>query len=258
LKVTVCQLNNNPDLFSHDWEMLKSHLKKEKSDLVLLPEMPFSKWFAARPEFNDKQWQAAIEAHDVWMNRLPELKCRFVMGSRPVNEGNKRFNKAFVWSENAEIVEFHQKHNVPDQKEYWEASWYDIGSKDYTTLLCGEARIGFVICSEIWFMEYSRSYCKQGAHIIVNPRATKVITRDKWLAVGRVSAMIGGAYNLSSNRSGTDLQNKNIQFGGQGWIIDPEGNVLDVTTDQNPFITRDINLNFAEESKKTYPRYIAD
>jgi len=46
------------------------------------------------------------------------------------------------------------------------------------------------------------------------------------------------------------LQNKNIKFGGQGWIIDPEGNVLDVTSDQKPFITREINLTFAEQSKK--------
>jgi len=85
-----------------------------------------------------------------------------------------------------------------------------------------------------------------------------VITRDKWLAAGRVSAMIGGAYNLSSNRTGEDTQNKTIQFGGQGWIIDPEGNVLGVTTDKNPFITQEINLKFAEESKKTYPRYVPD
>jgi N-carbamoylputrescine amidase len=258
MKITVCQLNNNPDLFLNDWKMLKAHIQKEKSNLVLLPEMPFYEWFAAKPEFIEEQWQDAIEAHEVWIKRLHELQCPYVLGSRPVNEGNKRYNNAFVWYKNDEIIDFHQKHNVPNQKEYWEASWYDIGSKDYTTVLCGEARIGFVICSEIWFMEYSRSYCKQGAHIIVAPRATKVITRDKWLTAGRVSAMIGGAYNLSSNRSGTDLQNKNIQFGGQGWIIDPEGNVLGVTTDQNPFITQEINLKFAEESKKTYPRYIPD
>jgi N-carbamoylputrescine amidase len=258
MKVTVCQLNNKPELLANDWELLKTHVHQEKSDLVLLPEMPFYEWFCARPESNSEQWQAAIEAHDVWMKRLHELKCPYVLGTRPVNEGNKRYNKAFVWSENDEIIEFHQKHNVPDQEEYWEASWYDIGTKDYTTVLCGETRIGFVICTEIWFMEYSRSYCNQGAHIIVNPRATKEVTRDKWLAAGRVSAMIGGAYNLSSNRSGTDTQNKNIRFGGQGWVIDPEDNVLGVTSDQEPFITREISLKFAQDAKKTYPRYVVD
>lgn len=51
MKVTVCQINNNPEVLETDWEILKPLVKQEESELVLLPEMPFSEWVAGRPEY---------------------------------------------------------------------------------------------------------------------------------------------------------------------------------------------------------------
>jgi len=45
-------------------------------------------------------------------------------------------------------------------------------------------------------------------------------------------------------------------FGGQGWIIDPDGNVLAVTSDAEPFATGDVDLAQSAEAKTTYPRYV--
>jgi N-carbamoylputrescine amidase len=45
-------------------------------------------------------------------------------------------------------------------------------------------------------------------------------------------------------------------FGGQGWIIDPDGDVLAVTSDAERFATRDLDLARAKEAKTTYPRYV--
>jgi len=41
MKVTVCELRNDPEGLDQDWTALVAHVKSEKSDLVLLPEMPF-------------------------------------------------------------------------------------------------------------------------------------------------------------------------------------------------------------------------
>jgi N-carbamoylputrescine amidase len=59
---------------------------------------------------------------------------------------------------------------------------------------------------------------------------------------------------LSSNRSGLSKDGE-IRFGGNGWIIDPDGKVLGVTSSKEPFLTIDIPLTAAEEAKLTYPRY---
>ncbi len=51
MRVTVCQLGDDPPSLAADWARLRSHVEAQKSDLVLLPEMPFSTWFAIQPEF---------------------------------------------------------------------------------------------------------------------------------------------------------------------------------------------------------------
>ena len=49
-----------------------------------------------------------------------------------------------------------------------------------------------------------------------------------------------------------------MKLGGAGWITDPNGVVLGVTSDDEPFITIDLDLTYAEASKSTYPRYVDD
>ena len=46
--------------------------------------------------------------------------------------------------------------------------------------------------------------------------------------------------------------------GGGSWIIDPDGEVLGLTTADEPFLTLDLDLALADLAKKTYPRYVAD
>ena len=79
---------------------------------------------------------------------------------------------------------------------------------------------------------------------------------DKWLAGGQTAAVCSGAYCLSSSL--WTPKNDNVNLGGRGWIIDPEGNILTTTDDINPFATIEINLEFARQSKATYPRYVPE
>lgn len=45
-------------------------------------------------------------------------------------------------------------------------------------------------------------------------------------------------------------------LGGQGWIIGPDGEVLGMTSSEQPFVTVDIDLSLADRAKDTYPRYV--
>ncbi len=49
---------------------------------------------------------------------------------------------------------------------------------------------------------------------------------------------------------------RTISLGGFGWIIDPDGMVLATTSEKEPFITVEIDLEKAELAKGTYPRYV--
>jgi N-carbamoylputrescine amidase len=57
--------------------------------------------------------------------------------------------------------------------------------------------------------------------------------------------------------SGPNIES--IEFGGAGWIIEPEeGRVLDVTSQQKPLLTVEIDLEHADKAKHTYPRYVSN
>jgi predicted amidohydrolase len=252
MKVTVCELNDKPDDFAHEWEQLVAHVKSQSSQLVLLPEMPFCPWFAFAPAFEPEVWQSAVTAHDVWQERLSELAPAIVLGSRPVNREEQRLNEGFVWEQQGGYRAARHKYYLPNEPGFWEASWYSRGDGKFTLLQCGGARIGFQICTELWSMEQARLYGKEGASIIVTPRATGKATLDKWLVGGRAAAIVSGAFSLSSNR--VSFEGNPVHFGGQGWIVDPDGGVLGLTSRERPFTTVDIDLSAAERAKQTYPR----
>ena len=117
------------------------------------------------------------------------------------------------------------------------------------------ARIGMLICTEQWSLGHAQRYGKAGAQLIVTPRVTGIPTADKWLTGGRAAAVVAGAFSLSSNRT-TD--EKGGDFGGCGWVIDPDGEPLVTTSREDPFATVEIKLTLADQAKNTYPRYAID
>ena len=72
-------------------------------------------------------------------------------------------------------------------------------------------------------------YAKAGADLLPSHEPQK---QGRATSAGRRAATVmGGAFCLSSNRSGFSGQ---MDWGGLGWIIDPDGNVLATTSDEHP------------------------
>jgi len=235
-----------------EWSRLVEHVANAQSELVLLPEMPFSPWIAATKPSVAKKWQASVEAHDSWVARMSDLAPAHTLSSRPVVDGR---NEGFIRDEESGYRPVHDKYYLPDEEGFWEATWYTRGELDFTVTEAGAAKTGFAICTEIWFTEHARAYARQGIHLLACPRATEISTVDKWIAGGRAAAVMAGAFCISSNRSG---EGSGIHWGGNGWIIDPDGRVLGMTSTENPFLTLDLNLEHAEAAKGTYPRYVSE
>jgi N-carbamoylputrescine amidase len=255
LRVTVCELSNDPVLLNEQWEELAAHVETEESDLVLLPEMPFYRWLAADREMDSKQWKESVVAHERWAERLVELGDRSVAATRPIIDNGTHFNQGFVWDAKNGDRAVHNKHYLPDEEGFWEASWYSAGGGGFSSVQVVGAEVGFMICTEMWFLQHARDYGSKGVQILGCPRATLGETVDKWIAGGRVAAVVSGAYCLSSNFSGHGGQHGD--WAGTGWIIEPEeGQVLGTTSREAPFLTLDIDLGVAEAAKQSYPRYV--
>ena len=265
MRVTICELNDEPKELARDWEGLVAHCRaahpgngtgSRESALVLLPEMCFSPWFAWTDEVDAAVWESAITAHDEWLPRLDELAPAVVLGSRPVNSGGQRLNEGFVWEPGMGYRAAHVKYYLPDENGYWEATWYARGDGVFEPIESAGVKIGFQICTEVWFSDRSRAYGKQGVHLIATPRATEKATVDKWLLAGRVAAIMAGAFSLSSNK--VNAPGLAADVGGQGWIVAPDGEVLGLTSREQPFCTVAVDIAAAEQAKETYPRYVLD
>ena len=257
MKVTVCELRNDFDTLERDWQSLVAHVQAEGSDLVLLPEMAFYPWVAQTRQVDPAVWQASVEAHERWMERLSELAPAIVIGTRAILQQEKRLNEGFVWKEASGYQAAHTKYYLPDEDEFWEASWYQRGDGEFLPRQIDNVQVGFLICTELWFTQHAREYGKRGIHLLVCPRATPASSVPKWIAGGQTAAVVSGAFCLSSNIGG--VSESGVKWGGSGWIIEPEeGEVLGITSQEEPFLTREIDLEVAEAAKHTYPRYVLD
>jgi N-carbamoylputrescine amidase len=251
LRVTVCQWPDTEASIADAWAELVDHVKSISTDLVLLPEMPFYPWVAKSRKFNPAQWSAAVEAHNRWEARFPELGGAAVLGTRPIDFGNERYNEGFIWEAASGGRSVHTKSYLPNEDGAWEVTWYHAAPPEFTPAPVGDTHVGFLISTELWEMEQARLYGADGAQIIATPRVTSGATCEKWLAAGRTAAVLAGAFGLSSNRV-----DDRGSYGGMGWIIDPDGKTLAMTSDEVPFVTAQIDLAHAERARSTYPRYV--
>ncbi|KIX15292.1 carbon-nitrogen hydrolase family protein [Dethiosulfatarculus sandiegensis] len=257
MKVTVCELPNNWINSEPVQEKLKSHLNAEKSDLLLLPEMPFYSWLAGSRDVDQELWAKAVDNHQAMIERLGDLKVGLVAGTRPILKNGAPHNEGFIWTKAAGAVGGHEKYYLPNEEGFWEATWYRRGDGVFKVIEAEGITFGFLICTEMWFNHRAREYGKAGMDILLCPRATPATSTGSWVAGGRAAANVSGAFCLSSNFNGSNTPD--MDFGGTGWIVEPEeGNLLGTTSEKEPFLTMEIDINLAEQAKKSYPRYVED
>jgi predicted amidohydrolase len=250
MKVTVCELPDHRKAFESAWEELVSFVREQQSDLVLLPELPFSSWFARTPQFDAQIWQKAQQEHDVMMKRLSQLSPAIVLGTHLVTEEGWHLNRGFSWTATEGYQGIHDKYYLPNEEDFYESCWFDRNRQDFTLAHIQDLALGFLICTEVMFPEWARSYGKQGANILAVPRAS--VDHERWVVASRMAAITSGAFVISSNRVDEHL------FGGRGLVIGPNGEVLASTSRQAPFVTVAIDVTESIQAKQTYPRNVRE
>jgi N-carbamoylputrescine amidase len=151
MKITVCELPNDFAVFEEAWKRLASHARKEESEVVLLPEMPFFPWLAQNNEFDASQWEQAVENHKKWISHLDVLAPAIVVSTWPVTGGGIRNNLGYIWEPGTGIQDVHAKYYLPDEDGFWEASWYQRGDGRFSVINTSKGKFGFLICTELWF-----------------------------------------------------------------------------------------------------------
>jgi N-carbamoylputrescine amidase len=251
MRVTVCELSGKPDSLSGEWASLCEHTALHAPDLVLLPELAMSEPIWEFERFNAACWSAVEMSSAEELRRLPQLRADYVVGTRPVRMNGRRLNQGYLWSRTSGVHPLRSKYFLPDEPGSWEATWFHAGDPVFPAFHAGAASFGLNICTELWALGTYAAYASLGVDLLLSPRVTALATTPKWLAAGIVAAVRSGAFSLSSNR--VDATGA---YGGCGWIIDPSGELLAMTSAPEPFVTREIDLTKAVSAKQTYPRYV--
>jgi N-carbamoylputrescine amidase len=249
LRISVCQLPD--DLTTHDlaWKRLARRIATDRPEIALLNEMPFGPWVSREPRFDDALAQASIHAHGANLAALGDLPAA-VVSSRPVRAGDRLANEAFLMA-GGEYQAVHHKHYFPQEPGYYEETWFRPTRPGFDVAEYRGIRIGVLLCTELMFTEWARHYRRQGAHVIVVPRASGTSMLN-WDAAARMAAIASGCYVLSSNRY-TRAASGEPRFGGRGFAYSPAGKLIGETSENQPLFCVEIDKGLVAEAQRGYP-----
>jgi N-carbamoylputrescine amidase len=238
----------------NEWEKIKQQIVSEKPDVLVTNEMPFGKWLSVSSNFNAQCAKDSISAHDSGIDALKKLSVPLVLSSRPVKCEGMLANEAFALI-SGEYRFAHQKHYFPEEAGFYETAWFRTGQTGFDVIKFDELTVGFLLCTELMFNEWARSYRRQGAHLLVVPRATEQGI-EQWKTAASMAAIVSGCYVVSSNRVGK--VNSNLIFGGKGFAFAPDGSLISETSSDNPVVSFDLDFDFVEKQQKQYPCYVRE
>jgi predicted amidohydrolase len=252
MRLTVCEFPDEAGRKDNAWKSLVRYLEADPTDTLVLPEMPFCAWQMFMSSTVDAAlWRAALEAHDTMIDRFGELSAGIVLGSRPIERNGTRYNEGFVWTGDRGYQGVRTKYYLPDEPDGRESSWFARGDHSFAPTPIGPLKVGFQICTELFFTEPSREIARGGGHLIAAPRATG--GNRRWPTAAAMAAIVSGCFVASSNRRSFETDG----FAGRSWIISPDGELLAETTAEKPWVTVEIDTDQADQAKRTYPRNLA-
>ena len=253
MKLSACQLPDGLSLEHPAWADLLRRIENDRPDLAVLNEMPFGPWIASRDAFDPGLANASVQDHERALPVLLKMSTP-VLSSRPVPGPKKLSNEAFLIA-GGHYQPIHHKHFFPQEPGFFEDAWFAPQRPGFDVIEHRSLRIGVLLCTELMFNEWARHYRRQGAHVIVVPRASGA--SQKWTTAAAMAAIVSGCYVLSSNRAPT-ANDSSSNFGGRGFAFSPAGELLAETSPSMPLITIEIDLARIAEAQRSYPCYVRE
>jgi N-carbamoylputrescine amidase len=239
---------------SAQWDELKKSVRAARPEILITNELPFGRWLAESPVFSQEEARSSIRTHENGLAGLIDLKVPAIISSRPVWNGTKLANEAFVLQEGAPRP-LHRKQYFPNEPGWYESEWYAGDDSGFVAAEILGIKIGVLVCTEAMFNERARAYGKHNVSLIVIPRGSGTDI-EPWKIAGAMASLVAGAYVVSSNRIGG--AKGGTQFGGGGFAYAPHGILLAVTTPAQPLRVFELDPRISESAQREYPCYVSE
>src|SRR5262245_3933153 len=244
------------DLSTDDeqWSRLQNSITAVRPDILITNELPFGPWLAEKPAFSEDDASLSVRAHKRGLEALIELNLPAIISSRPVWNGKRLANEAFVLQRGA-VRRLHRKQYFPNEPGWFESEWYTGDDSGFAVAEILGIKVGVLVCTEAMFNEHARAYGRQQATLIVIPRASGVNVKS-WLIAGAMASLVSGAYVVSSNRVGDSRTG--MRFGGGGFAYAPHGQMVAVTAPSHPIQTLELDPKMSACAQREYPCYVPE
>ena len=93
------------------------------SILLLTNELPFGSWLSDTDVFSQDEANVSLRDHEKGLEGLIDLNLPAIISTRPVCNGQRLANEAFVL-ENGAVRPLHRKQYFPDEPGWFESKWY--------------------------------------------------------------------------------------------------------------------------------------
>jgi N-carbamoylputrescine amidase len=236
------------------WPALKDAVTNARPDILVTNELPFGPWIAENLPFSEEEAQSSMRAHEAGLAHLIDMRVPAVISSRPVQNGTRLANEAFVLR-NENVHPLHRKQYFPNEPGWFESAWYAGDASGFSVAEISGIQVGVLVCTEAMFNEHARAYGKQHAALIVIPRATGM-DLNPWKIAGAMASLVSGAFVVSSNRSG--VARGGTRFGGGGFAFAPHGDLLATTDRTHSLQILELDPNLSLSAQAAYPCYVPE
>ncbi|MBB1597721.1 carbon-nitrogen hydrolase family protein [Achromobacter sp. UMC46] len=252
----ICMMEGPVDLAPEGatWEGIADRIDELAPDLLVTNEMPFGAWLAALPAYDPALAAESVRIHEVGLRALEALGVPAVVSSRPVAAGGRLANEAFAL-QGGRYTPLHHKQYFPEEPGFFEATWFQPAMTGFDVFEVGGIRLGVQLCTELMFNERARRYGRDGAELIVVPRASGA-SIGRWMTAGAMAALVSGCYVVSSNRAGRTADGQ--VFGGRAFAFHPDGEPLAQTTDSESIVAIDVDPARSRAQQALYPCYVRE
>jgi N-carbamoylputrescine amidase len=254
LKIAFVEWPENLSNEGEQWRELKDWVAGAHADILVTNELPFGPWLAEGSVYSQDAARVSIRAHEDGLTGLIDLNLPAIISSRPVWNGKRLANEAFVL-ENGVVRPLHRKQYFPNEPGWFEREWYAGDGSGFAVAEVLGVKVGVLLCTEAMFNERARAYGKQKASLILIPRASGV-NIESWKIAGAMASLVSGAYVVSSNRIGRSKGG--TQFGGGGFAYAPQGQLMAVTSPATPLRTVDLDPKLCTLAQGAYPCYVPE
>ena len=253
MKLSLIQLTVGPNVeenFQKSQKLLLQSIKSQP-DFILFPEH-----FLFLSNKNKVSFKMNSLEVVFFQEFAIKHKVNILLGSLPIKENDKIFNRSIVIDLNGSLISQYDKIHMFDvtlknNEIYNESDTYTPGT-ELKIFELDNCLIGHSICYDLRFPKLYRALAKKGAKIIVIPSAFTYTTgKSHWHTLVRSRAIENGVFIVAPNQWGTNTERRSTY--GHSMVVSPWGDIIAEAHDGESVLNCEININEVERSHKSIP-----